>query len=82
MQDDFGFTMETGLGLSASTTTLLITNAGSSAGGGADQWDLDGVATVAGGFAWGEPGGSPIIIARLNDGSGRPYLMPTRPARR
>ena len=27
------------------------------------------VATGAGDFSWGEPGGSPIIIARLNDGS-------------
>jgi hypothetical protein len=32
------------------------------------------VATASGDFSWGEPGGSPTVIARLNDGSNHPCL--------
>ena len=32
------------------------------------------MATVSGDFSWGEPGGSPTIIARLNGRSGHPCL--------
>ena len=68
MQDDFGFTTATGLGTVASQTTLNITNAGHPLAAGLTA-GIRTVATVAGAFAWGEPGGNPIIIARLNDGS-------------
>jgi len=88
LQDDFGFA--TSSGNAASQTALNITNpshplaAGLAAG-------VRTVATVAGDFSWGEPGGSPTIIARLNDGShpclyayetGAAMVTGTAPARR
>jgi len=75
LEDDYRFTGDTAAdrGNAGSQTALNITNtvhppaAGLPAG-------IRMVATAAGDFSWGEPGGSPIIIARLNDGSNHPCL--------
>jgi hypothetical protein len=66
LQDDFGFA--TSSGNAASQTNLNITNPGHPLAAGLSA-GLRTVATAAGDFSWGEPGGSPIIIARLNDNS-------------
>jgi hypothetical protein len=72
LQDDYGFA--TIIGNSATTqTALYISNpehpmaAGLPAG-------VRIISTAAGNFSAAEPGGSPIIIARLNDASSRPCL--------
>jgi hypothetical protein len=66
LQDDFGYASSSGNG--GSQTNLNITNAGHPLAAGFPA-GVRTVATAAGDFSWGEPGGSPIIIARLNDGS-------------
>jgi len=71
LEDDYGFA--TSYGTASSQTTLNITNAGHPLAAGLPA-GIRTVATVAGDFSWGEPGGSPIIIARLNDGSNHPCL--------
>ena len=90
VQDDFGFTTGAGLGTAGLQTKLNITYPGHPLAGGLSSGPHT-VATNAGDFAWGEPGGSPIIIARLNDGShpclyayeaGAPMNGGTAPARR
>ncbi len=53
--------------------SLNLTNSGHPLAGGLSA-GIYTVATVAGDFSWGEPGGNPIIIARLNDGSSHPCL--------
>jgi hypothetical protein len=73
VQDDYLFTTTNGLGTAASQTNLNITNPGHPLAAGLSA-GVRTVATAAGGFTWGEPGGSPIIIARLNDGSSHPCL--------
>ena len=73
LQDDFGFTTDQALAHAASQTNLNITNPGHPLAAGLPA-GVRTVATVAGDFSWGEPGGSPIIIARLNDGSNHPCL--------
>jgi hypothetical protein len=73
LEDDFGFTTTANLGTASAQTTLNITNAGHPLAAGLPA-GIRTVTTVAGGFAWGEPGGSPIIVARLNDGSSHPCL--------
>ena len=60
-------------GNAASQTNLNITNPGHPLAAGLTA-GVRTVATAAGDFSWGEPGGSPIIIARLNDGSNHPCL--------
>jgi hypothetical protein len=71
LQDDFGFANNSGN--AASQTNLNITNPGHPLAAGLPA-GVRTVATAAGDFSWGEPGGSPIIIARLNDGSSHPCL--------
>jgi hypothetical protein len=71
VQDDFGFA--TSSGNAASQTNLNLTNPGHPLAAGLPA-GVRPVATVAGDFSWGEPGGSPTIIARLNDGSNHPCL--------
>ena len=66
VQDDYGFA--TSLGNAGSQTALNITQAGHPLAAGLPA-GIRTVATVAGDFSWGEPGGSPIVIARLSDGS-------------
>jgi hypothetical protein len=73
VQDDCGFTTAANLGTAGSQTTLDITNASHPLAAGLSA----GIRTVATGqvaFTWGEPGGSPVIIARLTDGSSHPCL--------
>jgi len=71
LQDDFGFA--TSSGNAASQTALNITNPGHPLTGGLPAGTRT-VATTAGDFSWAEPGGNPIIIARLSDGSNHPCL--------
>jgi hypothetical protein len=66
VQDDYGFA--TSMGNAGSQTALNITQAGHPLAAGLPA-GIRTVATVAGYFSWGEPGGSPIVIARLSDGS-------------
>jgi hypothetical protein len=66
LQDDFGFA--TSSGNAGSQTNLNITNPGHPLAAGLPA-GVRTVATASGDFSWGEPGGSPTIIARLNDGS-------------
>jgi len=75
VQDDFGFTGNAAadLGTASGQTTLNITNAAHPLAAGLAA-GIRTVATVASAFAWGEPGGSPIIIARLNSGGNQPCL--------
>jgi hypothetical protein len=73
VQDDYGFTTAANLGTAGSQTTLNITDAGHPLAAGLSI----GIRTVATGpvaFTWGEPGGSPVTIARLTDGSSHPCL--------
>ena len=71
LQDDFGFA--TSSGNAGSQTNLNITNPGHPLAAGLPA-GVRTVATASGDFSWGEPGGSPTIIARLNDGSNHPCL--------
>jgi len=75
VQDDYRFTGDTAAdrGNARSQTTLNITNPGHPLAGGLPA-GIRTVATASGDFSWGEPGGSPTIIARLNDGSNHPCL--------
>jgi hypothetical protein len=73
VQDDYGFTTGAGLGTVPSQTNLNLTNPGHPLAGGLAA-GTHTVAAVVGDFSWGEPSGSPIIIARLNDGSNHPCL--------
>ena len=68
LEDDFNFTTTANLGTAGSQTALIITNVGHPLAAGFPA-GIRTVATVAGAFAWGEPGGSPTIIARLADNS-------------
>jgi hypothetical protein len=71
LQDDYGFA--TSFGNASSQTALNITNPGHPLAAGLPA-EVRSVATASGDFSWGEPGGSPTIIARLNDGSNHPCL--------
>ncbi len=75
LEDDYGFTGDanTARYFTASQRNLIITNVGHPLAAGLAAGTRT-VATVAGDFSWGEPGGSPITIARLNDGSSHPCL--------
>jgi hypothetical protein len=73
VQDDYGFTTAANLGTASSQSTLNITNAGHPLAAGLAA-GIRTVVTVADAFSWGEPGGNPIILARLNDGSSHPCL--------
>jgi hypothetical protein len=88
LQDDFGFA--TSSGTANNQTNLNITNPGHDLAGGLAA-GTHTVATTPGDFSWGEPGGNPILIARLNDGShpclyayepGEAMSIGTAPARR
>jgi uncharacterized repeat protein (TIGR02543 family) len=74
LQDDFGFTGNTDalrntVGLQ---TQINITNTAHPLAAGLSG--IKPVTTTQSTFSWGEPVGSPVIIARLNDGSGHPCL--------
>jgi hypothetical protein len=71
LQDDFGFANTSGN--TGSQTNLNLTNPGHPLAGGLSA-GIHTVATNAGDFSWGEPGGNPIIIARLNGGSTNPCI--------
>jgi hypothetical protein len=75
LQDDYRFTADadTARQNAASQTTLTITNPGHPLAAGLPAGNRV-VATASGDFSWGEPGGRPTIIARLNDGSNHPCL--------
>lgn len=66
VQDDYGFA--TTMGNVGSQTALNITQPGHPLAAGLPA-GVRTVATVESDFSWGEPGGSPIVIARLSDGS-------------
>jgi hypothetical protein len=66
VQDDFGFAASSGN--TGSQTNLNIINPSHPLAAGLPS-GIRTVATAAGDFSWGEPGGNPIIIARLSDGS-------------
>ena len=71
LEDDYGFA--TSYGTAGSQTNLNITNPDHPLAARLPA-GIRTVATVASDFSWGEPGGTPIIIARLNDGSNHPCL--------
>jgi hypothetical protein len=71
LEDDYGFA--TSYGTAGSQTNLNVTNPGHPLAAGLPA-GIRTVATAAGDFSWGEPGGSPIIIARLNNGSNHPCV--------
>jgi hypothetical protein len=88
LQDDFGFAASSGN--AGSQTNLNIINPSHPLAAGLPS-GIRTVATAAGDFSWGEPGGNPIIIARLSDGShpclyayeaGATMATGTAPARR
>jgi hypothetical protein len=66
LQDDFGFA--TSSGNANNQTTLNLTNPDHPLAAGLPA-GMRTVATAPGDFSWGEPGGNPIIVARLNDNS-------------
>ncbi len=74
LEDDFGFTGNTDAErfTVGSQTNLNIVNAGHPLAAGLSGIQL--VATAPSTFSWGEPVGSPVIIARLTDGSSHPCL--------
>jgi autotransporter-associated beta strand protein len=74
LEDDFGFTGDADAlrFTTGSQAQISMTNTAHPLAAG-----LAGIQTVTAApssFSWGEPGGSPIIIGRLNDGSGHPCL--------
>jgi hypothetical protein len=75
LEDDYGVTADanTARYFTVSQTNLNIVGPGHPMAAGLPA-GVRTVATVAGDFSWGEPGGIPIIIARLNDGSSHPCL--------
>jgi hypothetical protein len=75
VQDDFGFTTDlaTDRGNASGQTSLNVTNVNHPLAAGLTA-GVRTVATASGDFSWGEPGGSPIIIARLNSGGIQPCL--------
>ncbi len=75
LQDDYRFTAnaDTDRELAAAQTSLFITAPAHPLAGGLSA-GAHAVATVAGDFCWGEPGGSPIVVATLADGSGHPCI--------
>jgi hypothetical protein len=90
LQDDYRYTSTSGFGVANPQTSLNITNAGHPLAAGLPAGPRV-VANSGGNFSWGDPGGSPIIIARLNDGShpclyayetGAAMITGTAPARR
>jgi hypothetical protein len=73
VQDDYGFTNTTSIGNTTGQTTLNIINATHPLATGLFG-DNQIVATPAGDFSWGVPGGSPITIAQLGNGTNSPCL--------
>ncbi len=73
LQDELLFTgaaSSTSQGTSATQTTLNITDASHPLAGGLAA-GVRIVANTTGTFSWGAPGETPLIIARLNDGTNR-----------
>jgi hypothetical protein len=75
LEDDYRFTAnaDTDRGLAATQTNLVITAPAHPLAGGLPA-GTRAVATVAGDFCWGAPGGNPIVVATLADGSGQPCI--------
>jgi Malectin domain/Domain of unknown function (DUF4832)/Divergent InlB B-repeat domain len=73
LQDELSFTTVSNQGTEAGQTALNIVLASHPLAGGLPTGDST-VTTVASGFSWGEPGGSPIIIARTANASNRPCI--------
>ena len=74
LEDDFGFTGNTDAErfTVGSQTQINLTNTAHPLAAGLSG--IQAVTTAPSTFSWGEPVGSPVIIARLNDGSGHPCL--------
>jgi hypothetical protein len=74
LEDDFGFTgnSDSERFTVGSQMQINITNPGHPLAAGLAG--IQAVTTAPSTFSWGEPVGSPVIIARLNDASGHPCL--------
>jgi hypothetical protein len=73
LQDEFLFTTPTNQGTASGQTSLNIISPGHPLAASLPAGPRT-VTTISGGFSWGQPGGSPIIIARLNDGTDSPCI--------
>ena len=91
LQDDFGFTTQANQGTSGTHSSLTIENANHPLAAGLAA-GTQTIANTPGNFAFGIPGGNPIMIARINGSSSQaciyayekdaPMEVGTAPARR